>query len=225
MAGTRKIPMVGQMMEEMDAVFVDRDDINSRQATLDAIREHCSEWKPGDRPMLIFPEGTTSNGEGLLDFRKGAFLSGVPVRPVILVYTGRWHPASTTYREGNDGLQEISDSEWAKQFLGHALHQLHVRVLAPYEPNEAERSDPQLYAQNCRAHMEAAHKRIHDELHSISWKEFAGRTSGGLSYEFGDVARGTLKNVPNCVGARDKRPQGRAIRDDVRMTHGFPQSI
>jgi lysophosphatidylcholine acyltransferase/lyso-PAF acetyltransferase len=36
------------------------------------------------RPMLLFPEGTTSNGQMLLPFKTGAFLAGVPVLPVII---------------------------------------------------------------------------------------------------------------------------------------------
>ena len=33
--------------------------------------------------LIIFPEGTTSNGTGLLQFRGGAFLAGRPVHPVL----------------------------------------------------------------------------------------------------------------------------------------------
>lgn len=38
------------------------------------------------RPMLLFPEGTTSNGRYLLPFKTGAFLAGVPVLPTIIHY-------------------------------------------------------------------------------------------------------------------------------------------
>ena len=31
-------------------------------------------------------QGTTTNGDYMLDFRSGAFLAGVPVQPVILRY-------------------------------------------------------------------------------------------------------------------------------------------
>ena len=49
-------------------------------------------------PILMFDhilgpavQGTTTNGDYLLDFRKGAFLAGAPVQPVILRY-GRVRP-------------------------------------------------------------------------------------------------------------------------------------
>lgn len=40
----------------------------------------------GERPMLLFPEGTTTNGRYLLPFKSGAFLAGCPLQPVILQY-------------------------------------------------------------------------------------------------------------------------------------------
>ena len=36
--------------------------------------------------MLVFPEGTTTNGSGLLDFRTGAFVAAAPVLPAVIRY-------------------------------------------------------------------------------------------------------------------------------------------
>lgn len=193
MSGSRKVPIVGKLMEDMDCVFVDRSSSDSRKATLEAIAQHCASWAPGRRPMMIFPEGTTSNGEGLLPFRRGAFAAGVPVRPVILVYTGQWDPASTTWRATEHGPKELSDAEWAAQFAGTWVHSVHVRVLAPYAPSPEEQRDPELYAQNCHAHMAAALARVRGEVQGSSWKAAAGRADGGLGYKFGDVARTVTK--------------------------------
>lgn len=41
---------------------------------------------PHRRPILLFPEGTTTNGNFLLRFRTGAFIAGVPVQPTIVKY-------------------------------------------------------------------------------------------------------------------------------------------
>merc|ERR1719329_562041 len=60
-SGSKGAPIIGDLMKEMDVIFVDRADNNSRQATLDAIGEHCREWAPGSKPLLIFPEGKTTN--------------------------------------------------------------------------------------------------------------------------------------------------------------------
>jgi lysophosphatidylcholine acyltransferase/lyso-PAF acetyltransferase len=194
-AGTRDVPFFGKLMQEMDTVFVDRGNGDSRTATLEAISGHCAAWRPGDRPMLIFPEGTTTNGEGLLNFKKGAFVPGVPVRPVIIVYTGQWDPANTTYHDGENGPEEMSDAEWGAQFLGHFAHEMHVRVLPPYVPNEAEKADPQLYAKVCQSYMAAELAHVRDELHYKSWKRAAGRTNGGLGFKAGDVVRVAYRQV------------------------------
>lgn len=38
------------------------------------------------RPACTRAQGTTTNGSYLLSFRKGAFLAGLPVKPVVVVY-------------------------------------------------------------------------------------------------------------------------------------------
>lgn len=195
MAGTRKVPVVGKLMEEMDTVFVDRGDRDSRSATQEAIKSHCDQWVPGEKPMLIFPEGTTTNGDGLLEFKKGAFVPGAPIRPVIIVYTGQWDPACTTYRAGIGGLKKNSDAQWAMQFAGHFVHSMHIRVLAPYVPSQAEKADPDIYAKNCQAHMAVELERVRQELHDASWRKAAGRTQGGLGYKFGDVSRAAVRSL------------------------------
>lgn len=49
-------------------------------------------WK--GNPLLLFPEGTTSNGSCLLRFKTGVFAAGVPVHPVTVKFeVGRFSPA------------------------------------------------------------------------------------------------------------------------------------
>ncbi|KMS93298.1 hypothetical protein BVRB_032890, partial [Beta vulgaris subsp. vulgaris] len=40
----------------------------------------------GFPPIMIFPEGTTSNSRTLLRFKKGAFSTGYPVQPVLIKF-------------------------------------------------------------------------------------------------------------------------------------------
>lgn len=166
MEGSRGTPVLGKLMEEMDVIFVERGSSDSRQKTLDGISSHCSGWKPGCKPLLIFPEGTTTNGEGLVEFRKGAFVAGIPVRPVIIVYTGQWNPATTNYVQTGEAseVEAFSDQEWGMQFLGHFIHSMHVRVLPPYVPTPEEQADAGLYARNCREYMQVELKRVRAEL-------------------------------------------------------------
>lgn len=56
-------------------------------------------------PILIFPEGTTTNGQCLIDFKRGAFVPGVPVKPVVLKYPSHhYNPADTGRHSGNKSL-------------------------------------------------------------------------------------------------------------------------
>lgn len=57
-------------------------------------------WARGWRgnPLLLFPEGTTSNGSCLLRFKTGVFAGGVPVHPVTVKYEARrFSPAFERY--------------------------------------------------------------------------------------------------------------------------------
>eukprot|EP00929_Paragymnodinium_shiwhaense_P025835 TRINITY_DN15538_c0_g1_i4.p1 TRINITY_DN15538_c0_g1~~TRINITY_DN15538_c0_g1_i4.p1 ORF type:complete len:482 (+),score=48.28 TRINITY_DN15538_c0_g1_i4:74-1447(+) len=113
-------PLLGPLMRDMKSIFVERADSNSRNVATEAVRQHCSFWRPNSsrfKPLLIFPEGNTTNGEMLIDFRKGAFVCGVPVRPVIIVYTGAWKSAATTYVKAENGVKEFSQADYGVQFL------------------------------------------------------------------------------------------------------------
>ncbi|CAJ1419624.1 unnamed protein product [Effrenium voratum] len=165
MKGTLNVPVIGLFAKDIGVIEVDRSDPKSRAATIKAIEDHVAGWKPQRQPLLLFPEGTTSNGQGLLEFKKGAFVPGVPVRPAVLCYTGSWDPANTSYRTTGDGkLEAIGDAEWAGQFLGHAFHSLQIRVLPPYHPSEAEKQDPLLYAANVHKAMTRAHAELRQEV-------------------------------------------------------------
>ncbi|CAK0898238.1 unnamed protein product, partial [Prorocentrum cordatum] len=165
MKGICKTPFIGMFAKEIGLIEVDRDDKASRTATLHAIQSHVEQWTPGGRPLLMFPEGTTGNGDRLLPFRRGAFVPGAPVRPVVLVYTGAWNPANTNFKTLNSGEIELTDdAEWGLEFLGHFMHSLQVRVLRPYVPNEEERADPELYASNVHKLMSEAYAKLRAEV-------------------------------------------------------------
>lgn len=152
-ASVRDAPILGRFMQELGYVFVERGKRDSRQQAMDAVDNHCTQWKQGDRPLLFFPEGTTTNGEGLIDFKRGAFVSGLPVRPVVMVYPGWVDVSATTYKMTPKGVKELSGAEWMYQTLGCLFHVVRVYVLPPYIPSEAERNDPEEYAKNVREVM------------------------------------------------------------------------
>lgn len=189
-------PLFGQLCQEMDMIWVDRSDPNSRAAAKEAISEHVQSWSDGERPLLMWPEGLCSNGRGLKDFRSGAFAPGKAVRPVLILYTGEWDPANVNFREeptgdcGNSQSNAVGygDAEWAQQFLGHMIHSCTVLVCRPYHPSKEEVADPELFKTNVR---ELMHQRL-EELQEHERRRRDGRRA--------NPARGMLAGMDKLIG-------------------------
>ncbi|XP_028078192.1 lysophospholipid acyltransferase LPEAT2-like isoform X3 [Camellia sinensis] len=78
------IPFVGTIIRAMQVVYVNRSSPSSRKHAVNEIKRKAS----SDRfpRLLLFPEGTTTNGRVLISFQLGAFVPGYPVQPVIVRY-------------------------------------------------------------------------------------------------------------------------------------------
>ena len=72
------------LMEIVDPVYVDRK--TSRGASQQVVERANN---PKYNPVLIFPEATINNGDHLLKFHRGAFLTDKKVQPFCLTY---WQP-------------------------------------------------------------------------------------------------------------------------------------
>ena len=79
-------PILGRGAKETGIILVHRHDHNSRKAALDAIYEMLL----SGHPVLIYPEGTTKDGDLTGEFRKGAIemanQRGFPIVPVMIEY-------------------------------------------------------------------------------------------------------------------------------------------
>lgn len=79
-----QIPFVGTIIRAMQVIYVDRFSPASRKHAVAEINRKAS---CNDFPrVLLFPEGTTTNGRALISFQLGAFIPGFPVQPVIIRY-------------------------------------------------------------------------------------------------------------------------------------------
>lgn len=148
---TANLPLVGIISQCMRCVFVDR---NRKDRTTggvsEAVRQRMQQTAEGlehsARPLLLFPEGTTTNGKCLLNFKTGAFLAGVPVRPVFF-----------RYQTPPGGVQPTWDMIPAPKHIFYMLcmpyHVVTCYELPVYVPNEDEKADPHLYANNVRNEM------------------------------------------------------------------------
>ncbi|XP_073040848.1 lysophospholipid acyltransferase LPEAT2-like isoform X1 [Primulina eburnea] len=78
------MPFVGTIIRAMQVIYVDRFSKSSRKHAVNEIKRKASS---GRFPrVLLFPEGTTSNGRVLISFQLGAFIPGHTVQPVIVRY-------------------------------------------------------------------------------------------------------------------------------------------
>ncbi|KAG2614177.1 hypothetical protein PVAP13_4KG374100 [Panicum virgatum] len=78
------LPFVGTIIRAMQVIYVDRFSPASRKAAVNEIKRKaaCNSFPR----VLLFPEGTTTNGRFLISFQHGAFIPGYPVQPVVVRY-------------------------------------------------------------------------------------------------------------------------------------------
>jgi len=135
-------PIVSTILKVTQPVFVYRHDLNSRKRTIDEISRRAGSG--GKWPqVLVFPEGTCGNSEVLLSFKTGGFASAVPVQPVAIRYPNTVNTLPWT-ENGPDYLKIL----WLTLCQFETKSEVHF--LPVYTPNEKERKDPKLFADNVR---------------------------------------------------------------------------
>ena len=79
-------PFIKPMLKALKTLFVDRSDTNSKSDILDIIMERQKEYYEGKpvMPFMIFPEGTTTSGRHILKFKKGTFVTLLPLKASII---------------------------------------------------------------------------------------------------------------------------------------------
>ncbi len=87
-SGVGRTPLIGWHCTARQSIYLNREDEKDRSKVLDLITERTARVREkGDLfPLLIFPEGTISNGRSLLSFKKGAFFSGDLIKIYIIKY-------------------------------------------------------------------------------------------------------------------------------------------
>lgn len=161
----RDLPLVGRTAAALQCIFVDRKDPLSKKVTAQAIveRARSAAWPP----VLVFPEGTCTNGRCLISFKAGAFLPGVPVQPIALRYT-----------PGAHGLPLAACRDDAELRLLLAMLQirntLEVTYLPLHTPTATEVADKAAFADGVRADL-ATHLNVPTTRHSYDDVWLAGK--------------------------------------------------
>lgn len=83
-----KIPYIGMYAVARQCLFLDRGSEEDRSKVMGLIKNRTERIKTHDdvSPLLIFPEGTVTNGRTLMSFKKGAFVTGDPIKIYVLKY-------------------------------------------------------------------------------------------------------------------------------------------
>ncbi|KAL3840321.1 hypothetical protein ACJIZ3_024912 [Penstemon smallii] len=142
-----KLPLVGLISKCLGCVYVQRESKSSdfkgvSGVVNDRIREaHQDKFAP---KMMLFPEGTTTNGDYLLPFKTGAFFAKAPVLPILVRYP---------YQRFSPAWDTISGVRHVILLLCQFANYIEVTKLPVYHPSEQEKEDPKLYAENVRRLM------------------------------------------------------------------------
>ncbi|RCV23655.1 hypothetical protein SETIT_5G024200v2 [Setaria italica] len=139
-----RLPLVGLISKCLGCIFVQRESKSSDSkgvsgAVTERVQEVCQD--KNTPMMLLFPEGTTTNGDYLLPFKTGAFLASAPVQPVILRYP---------YRRFSPAWDSMDGARHVFLLLCQFVNYIEVVRLPVYYPSEQEKEDPKLYANNVR---------------------------------------------------------------------------
>lgn len=140
-----RLPFLSAKAIAAQSVFLDRSDRDSRTTCKATIAKRArASWRGS--PLLVFPEGTTTNGKVLIQFKLGAFLPGEPVQPLTLSYPHRHHDPSWVGKNSNMVVAAL-------RLMCQVYNRAKVTIFETYTPSEAERADPALFAANVRALM------------------------------------------------------------------------
>lgn len=142
-------------------------------------------------PLLVFPEGTTTGDNSLLQFKAGAFTSGMPVQPVVMQYP--YCNLDVVWS------CDMSTLELFLRMITQVYNRMHVTYLPVYYPSPDEKANPQLYADNVRDIMYNAMAEYDPTVikTSHSYEDVRLLTKAQKLY------RGSIDNVENLKVSTD----------------------
>jgi lysophosphatidylcholine acyltransferase/lyso-PAF acetyltransferase len=92
---TSQLPFIGTFARILQCLFLDRKSRDTRLDVLNSLKTRVEKIKGGlnYNNILIFPEGTTTNGRCIINFKKGAFVTETPLKIVSLRYDSKFSPS------------------------------------------------------------------------------------------------------------------------------------
>ena len=84
------MPVINKLTDGLQSIYIDNSDATKRENALEILKERAiqiedlgQDWNP----FCVFPEGTTTNGTGIIKFKKGAFAAMKTVIPCYVKLT------------------------------------------------------------------------------------------------------------------------------------------
>lgn len=144
-------PVIGTIAAALQCLFVrEGESLTTRlvQRLRDTVACHNKGPCPGCpgclNKLVIFPEGTTTNGTAMVALRTGVFNAGVPVQPVCVRFP---------HRHFNISWETIRFREHMFRTMTQVYNDVVITELPVYEPSAEEKADARLYASNVQAIM------------------------------------------------------------------------
>jgi 1-acyl-sn-glycerol-3-phosphate acyltransferase len=135
-AEVRKWPVVGWLAHRLGTIFIHREKRRDAHRTMHEIVERIS----SGGVVCVFPEGTTSDGLGLLPFHANLFQAAVSaqcvVQPICLLYEGRDGRQSTVPAY----IDDLSLGQSVDAVLRGGPFTAHLYVGPPIEPMSDRRA-------------------------------------------------------------------------------------
>ena len=135
-------PLIGTIIKFLQCVPVNRDNKTGKSDAISAIKIRAND--ESKYPLLIFVQGTTTQGDILTKFKQGAFVPGVPINIVNLNFQKNKH---------FDLVYGTSKFAWFYRCLTQFQNYLTIEYLGEYQPNEEEKADSTLFSTNVRSYM------------------------------------------------------------------------
>jgi lyso-ornithine lipid O-acyltransferase len=147
--GVRDWPVIGWLAKLNRTIFISRSDKQNVAGQVAELREAIAEnWS-----VTLFPEGTTSDGRGLLPFKQSLFATLAPppkpmlIQPVLLDF-GKAGPDIAWL-----GEETGWESAW-RAFTRPGSYDVNVRFLEPFDP--AELADRKVVCALARSRLASA---------------------------------------------------------------------
>eukprot|EP01084_Bolivina_argentea_P068557 124797_1 len=162
-----RMPIIGTILNVLGTLWIDRHHKKGRQYAKQQILDHINDKnKP---PLIIFPQGTTSNIHTITSFKAGPFLSKQPVLPVAMNWSSNRN-CDVSYVDLSELV--ILLHVGCCQFINYC----HLILLPEHVPNDREKNNVKLFASNNRKriinalnkHNKNPHMHVIGTKHSYS---------------------------------------------------------